>query len=69
MTFEEIPFEDDADEIQTWKGLALSAIMDMRRYAFDALAHRRMVSVEAYEEDAIRLESLPPSASQVAEAA
>jgi hypothetical protein len=65
MTFEEIPFNDDADEVRTWKGLALSAISDMRRYADDDLPHRRMVSVEAYEEDAIRLHS----ATQVAEAA
>jgi hypothetical protein len=65
MTFKEIPFEDDADEVQTWKGLALSAISDLRRYAHDDLPHRRMVSVEAYEADAIRLHS----ATQVAEAA
>jgi len=57
MRFEDIPFDDDADEVKTWKGLALSAISDMRRYADDALPLRRMVSVESYEEDAVRLHS------------
>lgn len=56
--FEAIPFDDDADELQTWKGLAISAIMDMRRYAGDETPSRRMVSARAYEEDAIRIESL-----------
>jgi hypothetical protein len=56
MTFEQIPFDDDADEVQTWKGLAISAIMDLRRYAHDEIPSRRLVSADAYEEDAIRLE-------------
>lgn len=55
MTFEQIPFDDDADEPQTWKGLALSAIMDLRRYADDEAPFRRLVSADAYEADAIRL--------------
>lgn len=53
--FEAIPFDDDADQVKTWKGLALSAISDMRRYADDDLPRRRMVSVDAYEADAVRL--------------
>jgi hypothetical protein len=57
MRFDDIPFDDDADEVQTWKGLAISAIMDLRRYADDELPHRRMVSVRAYEADAVRLET------------
>lgn len=56
MEFDEIPFDDDADEPQTWKGLALSAIMDLRRYACDPDAWRRLVSGTAYEIDAVRLE-------------
>lgn len=55
--FEAIQFDDDADKVRTWKGLALSAIMDMRRYANDETASRRMVSVEGYEADAVRLAS------------
>lgn len=54
--FATIPFDDDPDEVKTWKGLAISAIMDLRRYAHDETPHRRMVSVEAYEADAVRLE-------------
>lgn len=57
MRFEDILFDDDADEVKTWKGLALSAIMDMRRYAADHSSERRMVSVVAYEADAVRLAS------------
>lgn len=57
--FEAIPFDDDADQVKTWKGLALSAISDMRRYADDDLPNRRMVSVEAYEADAVRLATPP----------
>lgn len=53
--FTRIFFEDDADEVKTWKGLALSAIMDMRRYAHDETPSRRLVSVEAYEADAVRI--------------
>lgn len=58
MTFDQIPFEDNADEVQTWKGLALSAILDLRSYADDELPNRRLVSAEAYENDAVRLEQL-----------
>lgn len=53
--FDSIPFEDDADEVKTWKGLAISAIMDLRRYAKDRFPERRLVSAEAYEADAVRL--------------
>lgn len=56
VTFDRIPFDDDADEVRTWKGLALSAIMDLRRYAHDEGPERRLVSAEAYEADAVRLE-------------
>lgn len=54
--FEAIPFDDDADCVKTWKGLALSAIMDLRRYAYDEMHHRRIVSAEGYEADAVRIE-------------
>jgi hypothetical protein len=57
MRFEDIPFDDDADEVQTWKGLAISAIMDLRRYAHDAGPERRLVSADAYEADALRIEA------------
>jgi hypothetical protein len=57
MRFEDIPFVDDADEVRTWKGLAISAIMDLRRYAHDAGPERRIVSAEAYEADAVRIEA------------
>lgn len=40
----------DDDEPKTWRELAKAAIMDLRRYADDELPHRRMVSVEAYEQ-------------------
>lgn len=56
MKFDQIPFDDDADDVKTWKGLAISAIMDLRRYAADETPHRRLVSADAYEEDAVRLE-------------
>ncbi len=54
--FDAIPFTDDADEVQTWKGLALSAISDLRRYASDELPSRRLTSANGYEADAVRLE-------------
>jgi hypothetical protein len=53
--FAHLFFGDDADEVKTWRGLALSAIMDMRRYANDEGPERRLVSAEAYEADAVRL--------------
>lgn len=55
IDFDSIPFDDDADEVKTWKGLAISAIMDLRRYAEDETSARRLVSAEAYENDAVRL--------------
>lgn len=53
--FKAIPFNDDADEPQTWRGIALSAISDMYHYAEDADPARRYVSANAYAEDAVRL--------------
>ena len=57
MRFCDIPFNDDADKVKTWKGLALSAIMDLRRYATDEFPERRLVSAYDHEADAVRLET------------
>lgn len=50
-------FPDD-DEPKTFEELADAAISDLRHYAKDETAHRRLVSAEAYEERLALLRSL-----------
>lgn len=53
----EIPDDDDP---QNWKELALAAISDLRRYAYDESYERRIVSAVGYEERAALLSAASP---------